>query len=280
TTRAGLTVRAELDTGTYPLGVKVTSDDMSALAITPHHWHGDWNYTLHPRLATPPDPPAAPARPAPADPAPPRPSHPPLPGHDPAEWNRPPASLPPRTAASLASRPSASAGTRILSPRDQLLATVLKLRWSAHNNTLASLFGVHQHTIANAIRQTTRDLADIGHHVPAAPIKARTTRDPAPLIGLEHAAKPECPINNPTAPWDHFHARDIRFGRPQAVICAPEGNGVVRRRSGRSSGRTATAWDRAGPDTGIRRWLIHTDVRSVSWSGTGTAGRSSCRARA
>src|SRR5262249_38693876 len=206
-----------------------------------------------PRLATPP-------RPAPPARSPAWLSHPTLPGHDPGEWNRLQARLPPRPAASLASRPSASAGTRILSPRDQLLATVLKLRWSAHNNTLASLFGVHQHTIANAIRQTTRDLADIGHHVPAAPIKARTTRDPAPLIGLEHAAKPECPINNPTAPWDHFHARDIRFGRPQAVICAPEGNGVVRRRSGRSSGRTATAWDRAGPDTGIRRWLIHTDV--------------------
>ena len=56
TTRAGLTVHAELDPGSYPIGVPVTSDDMSALAITPHHWHGEWNYTLHPAALTPPPP--------------------------------------------------------------------------------------------------------------------------------------------------------------------------------------------------------------------------------
>jgi DDE family transposase len=132
TTRAGLTVHAELDPGTYPVGVKVTSDDMTILAITPHHWHGDWNYTLHPRLATPPDPPAAAARPAPADRAPAWLAHPTLTGHEPGEWNRLQARLTRRPAATLASRPSPNAGTRMMSPRDQLLATVLKLRWSAH----------------------------------------------------------------------------------------------------------------------------------------------------
>ena len=47
TTRTGLTVRAQLDTGLYPTGVKVSDQQMAALPITRHHFHHDWNYTLH-----------------------------------------------------------------------------------------------------------------------------------------------------------------------------------------------------------------------------------------
>jgi hypothetical protein len=49
TTRTGLTVHAELDPGTYPAGLTVSDEQMTALALTRHSWHGDWNYTLHPR---------------------------------------------------------------------------------------------------------------------------------------------------------------------------------------------------------------------------------------
>ncbi|MFZ3470412.1 ISAzo13 family transposase [Streptomyces sp. 2.9] len=48
TTRTGLTVHAELDTGTYPTGVTVGDRQMDALPLTRHTWHGDWNYTLAP----------------------------------------------------------------------------------------------------------------------------------------------------------------------------------------------------------------------------------------
>ena len=48
TTRTGLTVQAELDTGLYPTGVKISDQQMAALPITRHHFHHDWNYTLHP----------------------------------------------------------------------------------------------------------------------------------------------------------------------------------------------------------------------------------------
>jgi hypothetical protein len=48
TTRAGLTVRAELDTGTYPTGVEVSDAQIAALPMTRHRFHGDWNYTMHP----------------------------------------------------------------------------------------------------------------------------------------------------------------------------------------------------------------------------------------
>jgi len=50
TTRTGLTVRAELDTGTYPTGVEVSEEQVAALPMTRHRFHGDWNYTLHPPL--------------------------------------------------------------------------------------------------------------------------------------------------------------------------------------------------------------------------------------
>ena len=185
TTAAGLTVHAELDPGTCPTGVKVTGEDLDTLAITPHHWHSDWNYTLHPRRAPAPGPPPAPARPAPADQAPAWLTHPTLTGHTPTEWDQLQARLTHRPAVTLASRPSATAGTRMMSPRDRLLATVLRQRWSAHHNSLARLFGVSPSAISNAIRETSQDLADIGHHIPAGPIKATTVSALAALTGQQ-----------------------------------------------------------------------------------------------
>jgi hypothetical protein len=46
TTHTGLTVRAELDRGSYPLGVKVSDQQLAAVPITRHDWHGEWNYTI------------------------------------------------------------------------------------------------------------------------------------------------------------------------------------------------------------------------------------------
>jgi transposase len=48
-TKAGLEVRAELDTNTYPAGIKVTDAELAAIAIERHSFHGEWNYTLRPR---------------------------------------------------------------------------------------------------------------------------------------------------------------------------------------------------------------------------------------
>jgi len=51
TTRTGLTVHAELDTGSYPKGIKVTDQQMKDLeqhALRRHDFHGEWNYTLIP----------------------------------------------------------------------------------------------------------------------------------------------------------------------------------------------------------------------------------------
>src|SRR5919202_3293058 len=47
-TRTGLQVEAELDTGSYPLGLAVTAEQLRALPITAHAQHGAWNYTIAP----------------------------------------------------------------------------------------------------------------------------------------------------------------------------------------------------------------------------------------
>ena len=48
TTRVGLRVEAERDEGAYPTKIKVSDADMAALRITPHPFHGEWNYTIEP----------------------------------------------------------------------------------------------------------------------------------------------------------------------------------------------------------------------------------------
>jgi hypothetical protein len=50
-TRAGLAVRAELDRGSYPLGVKVSDRELAAVPLQRHDWHGEWNYTVLPAAA-------------------------------------------------------------------------------------------------------------------------------------------------------------------------------------------------------------------------------------
>jgi len=48
-TDTGLKVRAELDENKYPKGVKISDTQLAAVRITPHAFHGDWNYTISPR---------------------------------------------------------------------------------------------------------------------------------------------------------------------------------------------------------------------------------------
>jgi DDE family transposase len=52
TTSTGLSVHAELDTGTYPSGIKIPDKQMKALhtdVLHRHDWHPEWNYTLKPQ---------------------------------------------------------------------------------------------------------------------------------------------------------------------------------------------------------------------------------------
>ena len=46
TTSQGLKIQAELDHRKYPTGTKVTSQDLAAVRLKPHKFHGEWNYSI------------------------------------------------------------------------------------------------------------------------------------------------------------------------------------------------------------------------------------------
>jgi transposase len=52
TTRTGLTVHAVRDTGSYPTKIKVSDEELAAVHLTPHAFHGEWNYTIGPTATT------------------------------------------------------------------------------------------------------------------------------------------------------------------------------------------------------------------------------------
>ena len=49
TTAKGLVVSCRLDRRKYPAGRKVTAEEMKTIRITPHTFHGEWNYVIQPR---------------------------------------------------------------------------------------------------------------------------------------------------------------------------------------------------------------------------------------
>ena len=49
TTATGLKVRAELDTTAYPVGQKVSPQEIAAVNLSRNSFHGEWNYTISPR---------------------------------------------------------------------------------------------------------------------------------------------------------------------------------------------------------------------------------------
>ena len=49
TTKTGLRVRAEVDLGKYPKGVKVSDKEVASIRIERDQFHGEWNYAIFPR---------------------------------------------------------------------------------------------------------------------------------------------------------------------------------------------------------------------------------------
>ena len=159
TTRAGLTVRAGLDPGSYPEGVKISDEQMAALPLDRHDWHGDWNYTLRPEPPAPAPPPRPPAR----EPERPDWAHPALTGLDASDWNQMISALAiPYQAQRDAdlyirrggppTRKSADRHPPALTLAEQALVTVLHQRFRTPQHALAELYGVVTGTIAKAQR--------------------------------------------------------------------------------------------------------------------------------
>jgi transposase len=49
TTKTGLRVRAEVDPGKYPKGIKVSDKEVASIRLERDEFHGEWNYTIRPR---------------------------------------------------------------------------------------------------------------------------------------------------------------------------------------------------------------------------------------
>jgi transposase len=50
TTTTGLTVHCELDPNLYPTKIKLTDQQKESIPLSRHEFHGDWNYTIEPRI--------------------------------------------------------------------------------------------------------------------------------------------------------------------------------------------------------------------------------------
>ena len=48
-TKSGLTIRSELYENSYPMGQRVSDEQMEALNLKRDRFHGEWNYMLTPR---------------------------------------------------------------------------------------------------------------------------------------------------------------------------------------------------------------------------------------
>jgi len=48
TTKTDLTVKVRLDKRSYQRGIKVSQDELEKIALRPHNFHGEWNYTIRP----------------------------------------------------------------------------------------------------------------------------------------------------------------------------------------------------------------------------------------
>jgi hypothetical protein len=50
TTKAGLRIKAELDTNAYKTGIKVSDEELAEVRLEKASFHGEWNYTIAPRV--------------------------------------------------------------------------------------------------------------------------------------------------------------------------------------------------------------------------------------
>ena len=200
TTRTGLTVHAELDTGQYPTGVQVSDEELAALPITRHRFHGDWNYTLHPaRLHPAPEVirTGSAAGTSSGRVALRLPHHllrdPALTGMTHQQFDSAIASVAPalenqrersRTQR-RGGRPSQVPGAgpkEKLTPADRILITVLYLRKIAPQALLGQLFGVTTMTASRVIREVRPLLEAAGHQATASTARFRTPADVATYL--------------------------------------------------------------------------------------------------
>src|SRR5215212_2957750 len=182
-TRTGLQVHAELDTGAYPLGIAVTSQQLQSLPFHAHPRHGQWNYTIAPtggRAAPLDDQERTRVRAAAlhtlADER--------LTGMSRDELAALARALAPAQEAQAAQRCFEQRGGRrrrapgagskgLLSAADRVLIAVVYLRQVCSQNVLSDLLGINTNSIGQAIAETRQLLAE--HHHTITPTTLRFT---------------------------------------------------------------------------------------------------------
>lgn len=201
TSRTGLTVHAELDSGECPTGIRVSDDEIAALPITRNRFHGDWNYTLHPRhpmdaatTGSTPDQalahrPARLTRRSLQDPE--------LTGMTRRQLSELTESL---TSAMEGQReqvlrtrrgherlvaPGTGAKAKLTSA-DRVLVTVLHLRKLATTDLLGQLFNTTAMTISRAVKDVRPLLEAHGVHVSALTARFRTREDVSRFLGPDN----------------------------------------------------------------------------------------------
>ncbi|MEV2236475.1 ISAzo13 family transposase, partial [Streptomyces phaeochromogenes] len=197
TTKTGLTVHAELDTNPYPTGIQVSDDEIAALPITRHRFHGDWNYTFYPQRPLDSTAVNSTADQAPANkphrPTPHSLQDPELTGMTRQQLSELIDTLAPalevqrehvlrtRRGHERLAAPGTGAKAK-LTPADRILATVLHLRKLATMDLLGQLFGVTAPTISRAKQEVHPLLEAHGHHINASTARFRTPADVATFL--------------------------------------------------------------------------------------------------
>jgi DNA-binding transcriptional regulator YdaS (Cro superfamily) len=203
-TRTGLQVHAELDTGAYPLGIAVTSQQLESLPIRAHSRHGQWNYTIAPtggRAAPLDDHERTRIRVAAlhtlADER--------LTGMSREELAALAQQLAPAQEAQSAQRCFEQRGGRrrrapgagrkgLLSAADRVLIAVVYLRQICSQNVLSDLLGINTNSIGQAIAETRQLLAE-HHHTIRTP--ARPAQPLPPALRTSHFPNPPRPTLQP-----------------------------------------------------------------------------------
>jgi hypothetical protein len=228
TTTTGLTVRAVLDESPHPTGRKLSEERRKDTEryLTRHDWHGDWNYTVHPRPLRDPEPepePASPSRLAGRETL----NHPALTGLDPEDATALAAALQVPFDARRAQRNHLRRGrSRVNAVRDgggsngrrriDLADHVLIIRLRDHLGltvtAIGALLGIDRTTASHADRTTRQLLAD--HRIPLPPAAERPATRIRTLNDLrEHAARHGIEIAIPPPGTDT---------PPQATLAPPD----------------------------------------------------------
>jgi hypothetical protein len=202
TTRTGLTVHAELDTGSYPTGVEVSDAQIAALPMTRHRFHGDWNYTLRP--GTESTPPQTPTQQQPAGQVPDRVllADPELTGMPREHLDELAATLAESQAAQRErNRTSRRGGPRRRAPgagphlkltdSDRVLATVLYLRRLCTQAVLGELFGVDRKVITNAVQDIGPLLEQHGYTITPSTARFPTPADLVAFLAYDSQHTPK-----------------------------------------------------------------------------------------